>query len=200
MPHDAIRPQPPQDLSNPSTGDTSFSPSISNRLTTSGIISPPQPRPLSQTPSPFAIPPSPVPDSAVGRSGASSGKQAVEESAGPDGWADWNNTPSTEDESDLDMPSDLRPSIDRQKSHQPLLGSKDGQPSAYDSPPRPPIVRRRSTFHERDPEIMAAQATRRRYTYAAFFLVLSLISFAVQTETAVYIQSQLHWEKAYCML
>ena len=48
--------------------------------------------------------------------------------------------------------------------------------------------------------VVARHATRKRYTYAAFFLVLSLISFAVQTETAVYIQSQLHWNKAYCML
>lgn len=36
--------------------------------------------------------------------------------------------------------------------------------------------------------------------YAAFFLLVSLISFVVQTETAVYIQHELHWDKAYCML
>lgn len=101
------------------------------------------------------------------------------------------------------MPSDLRPSLDRlntgRSHHQPLLGSRDGQPGAYDSPPRPTLSRK-STFHERDPVAEAKYATKKRYSYAAFFLVLSLISFAVQTETAVYIQSQLHWEKAYCML
>ncbi|ETN38216.1 uncharacterized protein HMPREF1541_06247 [Cyphellophora europaea CBS 101466] len=47
-----------------------------------------------------------------------------------------------------------------------------------------------------DPENL----TRRKYYYAAFFLVVSLISFVVQTETAVYIQHELKWDKAYCML
>ncbi|KIW00290.1 uncharacterized protein PV09_08180 [Verruconis gallopava] len=103
------------------------------------------------------------------------------------------------------MPSDLRSSLDRYhdgKSHEPLLATKDGeQHPGYDSPPRPPPSRRSTTkFHERDPELEAKKATRKRYTYAGFFLILSLVSFAVQTETAVYIQSQLHWEKAYCML
>lgn len=108
-------------------------------------------------------------------------------------------------DSDNEMPSDLRPSLDRYHdttSHEPLLSSKDGgQHPAYDSPPRPPLSRRSTAkFSERDPELEARQATRKRYTYASFFLLLSLISFAVQTETAVYIQSKLHWEKAYCML
>ena len=43
-------------------------------------------------------------------------------------------------------------------------------------------------------------ANRKKYTYAAFFLFLSLVSFVVQTETAVYIQHELGWNKAYCML
>ncbi|KAI5291852.1 hypothetical protein KEM54_005288 [Ascosphaera aggregata] len=43
-------------------------------------------------------------------------------------------------------------------------------------------------------------ATRRKYLYAGFFLALSLISFVVQTETAVYIQKELGWVKPYCML
>jgi drug/metabolite transporter (DMT)-like permease len=42
--------------------------------------------------------------------------------------------------------------------------------------------------------------TRRKYIYASFFLVLSLVSFVIQTETAVYIQHTLKWKKAYCML
>jgi hypothetical protein len=99
---------------------------------------------------------------------------------------------------DFNMPSDLRPNIHRHndgKSQQPLLGNQSD-----DTSPISPTLSRRRTFTERDPEILARHATRRRYTYAAFFLFLSLISFAVQTETAVYIQSRLKWNKAYCML
>lgn len=53
----------------------------------------------------------------------------------------------------------------------------------------------RSPQHER-PEDQA----RKKYLYASFFLAVSLVSFVVQTETAVYIQHELHWNKAYCML
>jgi drug/metabolite transporter (DMT)-like permease len=45
-----------------------------------------------------------------------------------------------------------------------------------------------------------ASEARRKYTYAAFFLLLSLISFTFQTELASYIQHDLGWDKAYCML
>lgn len=168
--------------------------SVSERINTPDILSQPQSRQPSRLSSPFAIP--------------ARGGQSVPTPSGQDpdsvdeveneAWEDWNNQEGEEDE-DLDMPSDLRPSLDRGRSHQPLLSSRDGQPSAYDSPPRP-TMSRKSTFHERDPVAEAKYATKKRYSYAAFFLVLSLISFAVQTETAVYIQSQLHWEKAYCML
>ncbi|KAK4234496.1 thiamine-repressible mitochondrial transport protein THI74 [Achaetomium macrosporum] len=41
---------------------------------------------------------------------------------------------------------------------------------------------------------------RKRYTYASVFLVVSLVSFTVQTELASYIQHDLGWDKAYCML
>ncbi|KAF2743407.1 hypothetical protein M011DRAFT_410491 [Sporormia fimetaria CBS 119925] len=94
------------------------------------------------------------------------------------------------------MPSDLRPEYEHggSRAHSPLLG-KQGD----DGSPRPPLSRK-STFHERDPETQAKFETRRRYTYAAVFLALSLVSFVVQTETAVYIQHQLKWEKPYCML
>lgn len=101
------------------------------------------------------------------------------------------------------MPSDLRPPMNRHndgKSHEPLLESNEDQsPVAY-NPPLRRTISRKSTMRERDPEQLARYATRRRYIYASFFLLLSLISFCVQTETAVYIQSQLHWNKAYCML
>lgn len=101
------------------------------------------------------------------------------------------------------MPSDLRPERSRPKSyqHQPLLAGD--KRTSHDSPTRPAglAARRSSHFRERDPEVVeAVDDTRRRYTYAAAFLLLSLVSFAVQTETAVYIQHDLHWNKAYCML
>jgi len=114
---------------------------------------------------------------------------------------DWDD--NDDDDNNLDMPSDLRPALGRLhtggKSQTPLLSGKGG--SGYDSPPvRPALVQRRSTFREQDPEVSAKNATRQRYIYATFFLVLSLISFVIQTETAVYIQHNLHWNKAYCML
>ena len=101
-----------------------------------------------------------------------------------------------------DRPPMHRPTDGR--SGLPLLKDERGRRS-YDSPngsARPAFVARRSTFRSRSPEFDAQSksATRTKYTYAAFFLVLSLISFVIQTETAVYIQHELHWDKAYCML
>jgi drug/metabolite transporter (DMT)-like permease len=49
-------------------------------------------------------------------------------------------------------------------------------------------------------EMAAARATRKKYTYAAFFLLVSLVSFCVQTELSAYIQHDLGWDKAYCMM
>ena len=101
-----------------------------------------------------------------------------------------------------DMPSDLRPSMEESKSfsRQPLL---DGDKSrhSYDDPVRPSQSRRSSRYHQdRDLEAEVHRATRKKYTIAAGFLMVSLVSFAVQTETAVYIQHNLRWNKAYCML
>jgi hypothetical protein len=109
---------------------------------------------------------------------------------------DWDaQSPST-----TTMPSDLRPERehDRQggRAASPLLGHH----KADEGSPKAPLRRRSTTLHERDPESQAQFETRRKYTYAAFFLALSLVSFTVQTETAVYIQHQLKWEKPYCML
>jgi hypothetical protein len=112
------------------------------------------------------------------------------------------------DEQDHDistqMPSDLRPDMEderagRSLSAAPLLG----RPGKDDDEGSEPIAAMRSsthTFHERDPETQARLETRRKYTYAGIFLALSLVSFTVQTETAVYIQHELKWEKPYCML
>lgn len=92
------------------------------------------------------------------------------------------------------------------RSHQPLLHNSDsdrgrsGYRSSPDTATRPPVFNHRSTLRSRSPDTQAKLATKKKYTYAAFFLVLSLISFVIQTETAVYIQSDLGWNKAYCML
>jgi hypothetical protein len=91
------------------------------------------------------------------------------------------------------------------RSNQPLLHKDDEERgrtgySSPDPPERPPLFTRRSTMRSRSPDTQAKLATRKKYTYAAFFLGLSLISFVIQTETAVYIQHELGWDKAYCML
>lgn len=113
------------------------------------------------------------------------------------------------DDADSDMPSDLRPALNEADKHRtPLLAKgapNDGNgylTSATDGqiPTSSSSARRRSTFKSRDPEAAARAATRKRYTYAAFFLVISLIAFAVQTETAVYINNYLGWKKSYAML
>ncbi|KYG46153.1 hypothetical protein M433DRAFT_65765 [Acidomyces richmondensis BFW] len=103
------------------------------------------------------------------------------------------------------MPSDLRPSLDRaHNTHgysQPLLSDADKRRGSESGSHSHTLHHRRSArFRERDPESMARAATRKRYTYAACFLALSLVTFAIQTETAVYIQHDLQWNKAYCML
>ena len=115
-----------------------------------------------------------------------------------------------EDDSDddLDEMDDRRPALHRPtdgRSHQPLLHKDDEERgrtgySSPDLPDRPPTFSRRSTMRSRSPDTQAKLATRKKYTYAAFFLGLSLISFVIQTETAVYIQHNLKWNKAYCML
>jgi len=91
------------------------------------------------------------------------------------------------------------------RSQQPLINKDDTRGrQSYDSTngsARPPFVARRATFRSRSPSYPPEKnATRKKYTYAAFFLIVSLIAFVVQTETAVYIQHELGWNKAYCML
>ena len=102
--------------------------------------------------------------------------------------------------------ADGRPPLHRPtdgRSHVPLLKDERGRPS-YDGPAngsaRPAFAARRSTFRSRSPDMEGSAAVRKKYTYAAFFLLLSLVSFVIQTETAVYIQHELKWNKAYAML
>jgi hypothetical protein len=118
--------------------------------------------------------------------------------------------PDEFEDDELDEMGDRRPPLHRptdRKSHTPLLNKDDEERgrTGYDSPSleaaaRPPLFTRRSTMRSRSPDTQAKFATRKKYTYAAFFLGLSLVSFVVQTETAVYIQHELGWNKAYCML
>lgn len=109
------------------------------------------------------------------------------------------------DEDDEQM-SGSRPSMHRpidRRSQQPLLNGDALDRPSYDAPngrARPALVARSSTFRNRDLDVEGKSATRKKYTYAAFFLLLSLVSFTIQTETAVYIQQTLGWQKAYCML
>ena len=110
--------------------------------------------------------------------------------------------PDSEEENNM---ASSRPPMHRPtdgRSEQPLLKDEGrGRPS-YETPGsvRPAFGSRRSTFRSRSPEYADPGANRKRYTYAAFFLVLSLVSFVIQTETAIYIQRDLGWKKAYCML
>lgn len=130
--------------------------------------------------------------------GSGKGKEAVDgEDSDFDNW----DEDLEAGDGDDDMPSDLRPQIHgRAGSHQnvPLLGG--GKQDGYEQHRSPSARTSRSRLRERDPEEVAKAATRQRYTMAAGFLLISLFSFAVQTETAVYIQHNLGWKKAYCML
>lgn len=91
-------------------------------------------------------------------------------------------------------------------SHQPLLKEdargRDSNtfPGALDGHSTRPPTSRRSTFRSRTPDVEEKNLTRKKYIMASGFLLLSLVSFVVQTETAVYIQHELHWNKPYCML
>ena len=89
------------------------------------------------------------------------------------------------------------------RSHMPLLKDEEGRAS-YDGPTngnaRSTFATRRATFQSRSPDMEGSSTVKKKYTYAAFFLILSLISFVIQTETAVYIQHELGWNKAYAML
>jgi drug/metabolite transporter (DMT)-like permease len=55
-------------------------------------------------------------------------------------------------------------------------------------------------MRSRSPGAGAEKAARKKYLFAAVFLVITLVSFSVQTELAAYVQHDLGWSKAYCML
>jgi len=115
-----------------------------------------------------------------------------------DDWDEYENDDTAAAAAAASMPSDLRPSQDHGRDSTPLLSHHKDQDEGVESAAR--LARSLHPLHERDPQAQAQFETRRRYTYAAFLLALSLVSFTVQTETAVYIQHQLKWDKPYCML
>lgn len=161
-------------------------------------------------PTPLYIQPSSSPSPSNSIAGRSK-RVALEQDSGNNP----NTTHADDDFSDWDVDQDemqdRRPPLHRPTdghSAQPLLLKQDeergrtGYNESPDSiPARPPSTfTRRSTMRSRSPDTQAKLAARKKYTYAAFFLVMSLIAFVVQTETAEYIQHDLGWNKAYCML
>ncbi|KIH91163.1 hypothetical protein SPBR_01656 [Sporothrix brasiliensis 5110] len=68
---------------------------------------------------------------------------------------------------------------------------------------RPTASRQSSFLRSRSPadqsHLAARLAARKKYAYASVFLVLSLVSFTIQTELAAWVQHA-GWDKAYCML
>ncbi|KAI9846538.1 MAG: hypothetical protein M1837_003959 [Sclerophora amabilis] len=99
-----------------------------------------------------------------------------------------------------------RPALHRPtdgRSQLPLLLNDERTAPSYDSSnnltPRPKPMRR-PTLRSRSPSTAAKEANKKKYMFAGGFLLLSLVSFAIQTETAVYIQHELKWKNPYCML
>ena len=111
-----------------------------------------------------------------------------------------------EEDDDNDDEMETRPPLHRPtdgRSQQPLLKDEGRGRTQYESPhgsTRPAFAARRSTFRSRSPDLEGSAATKKRYAVAAVFLLISLVAFVVQTETAGYIQNTLGWKKAYCML
>lgn len=92
---------------------------------------------------------------------------------------------------------DIRGRLSEDDEAEPLHRSQHFDPSTVQRP----TFSRRSTMRSRSPrEVAAENAAKKKYTYAAFFLVLCLISFCIQTELSAYIQHDLGWDKAYCMM
>ncbi len=107
--------------------------------------------------------------------------------------------------------NDDHPSSDvdrgRLPGHRSIATTTAPPPRPSMSPPstggRSKRRRRRSEDKKRPRSPATARArVRTRYTYAAFFLALSLVAFTVQTELAAWVQSRTGggWNKPYCML
>ena len=93
----------------------------------------------------------------------------------------------------------------RQSMTERYDGRQDSEEHESDQQPtlqrHPSTFSRRSQMRSRSPrEVAAENVAKKKYMYASFFLVISLISFCVQTELSAYIQHDLGWSKAYCMM
>jgi drug/metabolite transporter (DMT)-like permease len=88
------------------------------------------------------------------------------------------------------------------------LESRESRSTSAQPPPavatsaaaRPPLFTRTSTVRSRSPETQAYAAARKKYVLAGIFLVVCLFSFVLQAELGRYVQHDLGWNKAYCML
>ncbi|TRX87735.1 hypothetical protein FHL15_011372 [Xylaria flabelliformis] len=76
----------------------------------------------------------------------------------------------------------------------PLPAPAVSTPAATRSLSRPSGVRSQSSAAQ------ARAAARRKYALAGVFLIVCLTSFVLQTELGRYVQHELGWNKAYCML
>lgn len=94
----------------------------------------------------------------------------------------------------------ISPSRNRSRSASPMGGSGQSSPFLRHTSTARPTFSRRSTMRSVSPGELARDMARKKYAYAAFFLAVILVSFVVQTELSVYIQRDLGWNKAYCML
>ncbi|KAL8918075.1 MAG: hypothetical protein Q9208_007597 [Pyrenodesmia sp. 3 TL-2023] len=154
------------------------------------------PKPISRGPSPLRSVTFDGASTSAHRTSASSDSDSLQN--------DWDNEGSLgghEEEEMMDSrPPLLRPTDGR--SQVPLLKDERGRRTSAEpnGSARPAFAARRSTFRSRSPDMAGSAATRKKYIYAAFFLVLSLIAFVIQTETAEYIQNKLGWKKPYAML
>ncbi|KAF4124306.1 EamA-like transporter family [Geosmithia morbida] len=93
-----------------------------------------------------------------------------------------------------------RSSLSESRNGPPYYGGGGGGRSAAPSQAST-FAGRRSMMRSRSPrEVVAEDKAKRKYMFAAFFLGVSLVSFCVQTELSSYIQNDLGWGKAYCMM
>ncbi|KAL7926158.1 hypothetical protein ACQKWADRAFT_281913 [Trichoderma austrokoningii] len=106
--------------------------------------------------------------------------------------------PDSSDEADLGDKDVERGRSSRSSGDGQAVGGSNS--IMYEPLTRPATMSRRSTMRSRSPGELAASSARKKYTYAAFFLVLSLVAFCVQTELSAHIQGDLGWDKAYCMM
>ncbi|KAI4182927.1 MAG: hypothetical protein LQ346_006441 [Caloplaca aetnensis] len=176
-----------------SPGHTVYTPSSEDPRQTESLV----PKSISRGPSPLRSVTFDGVSTSAHRTSVSSDSGSLQK--------DWDNEGSLsgheEDEGMMDTrPSLLRPTDGR--SQVPLLKDERGRkPSAEpNGSAGPAFPAQRSTFRSQGPDMAGSAATKKKYIYAAFFLVLSLIAFVIQTETAEYIQNKLGWKKPYAML